>query len=158
MDPKDLQQSVNSAAAQTEAVQAQLKLAESNVFRYRQLFDANAVSRAQLDQYENAYAVAQAAVRQASAQQTQGTNQLGYSLLVADQGGIISALNAEQGQVVNAGQTVLTLVQEGEREVEINIPENRIEEFRKTNRLVVSFWALPEFAVNGEIREIAPMT
>jgi multidrug resistance efflux pump len=37
LDSKDLQQSVNSAAAQTEAAQAQLSLAESNVQRYRQL-------------------------------------------------------------------------------------------------------------------------
>lgn len=157
LDPKDLQQSVNSATAQTEAAQAQLRLAESNVQRYRQLFAGNAISRAQLDQYENAYAVAQAAVRQASAQQAQGTNQLEYSLLVADQAGIISAINAEQGQVVSAGQVVLTLVQEGEREVEINVPENRIEEFRKTSRLQVSFWALPGSTVEGEVRELAPM-
>jgi len=157
IDPKDLQQTVHSTSAQVNSAQSQLRLAESNLNRYQQLYAQNAISRAQLDQYQNAYEVAQAAVQQASAQYTQGSNQLDYSLLYADKSGIISSISAESGQIVSAGQAVLTIVQSGEQEVEISVPENRIEELRKATKLTASFWALPNIAIEGKIREIAPM-
>lgn len=157
IDARDLQQSVNSASAQVNSAESQLRLAENNLSRYRQLYEQSAISRAQLAQYENAYAVAQAMANQATAQYAQGANQLDYSRLYADKDGIISSVTAETGQVVGAGQTVITLVQEGEHEIEINIPENRIEELRSTPQLSVTFWALPNIAVEGKIREVAPM-
>ncbi|MCP6429087.1 efflux RND transporter periplasmic adaptor subunit, partial [Klebsiella pneumoniae] len=52
---------------------------------------------------------------------------------------------------------VLTIVQDGEREVEINVPENRIEELRKAQQLKVTFWALSNVILDGKVREIAPM-
>jgi RND family efflux transporter MFP subunit len=157
IDSKDLQQTVNSTSAQVYSAESQLRLAESNLSRYQQLYAQNAISRAQLDQYENAYEVARATVRQASAQYVQGSNQLDYSLLYADKSSVISSISAEAGQVVSAGQTVITLVQDGEREIEISVPENRIEELRKVEQLKVTFWALPNVVVDGKIREIASM-
>ena len=157
IDPRDIKQTVASGSAQVYSAQSQLKLAESNLQRYRQLYTQNAISRAQLDQYENAYELAQAAVQQAAAQYSQSANQLDYSLLRADAAGVIAGLQAEAGQVVSAGQTVVTIVRDGEREVEISVPENRLEELRQATQLAVSFWALPGVTISGEVREIAPM-
>ncbi|WP_051171807.1 efflux RND transporter periplasmic adaptor subunit [Sporomusa ovata] len=157
LDPQDFRQTANSNSAQLAATQAQLTLAESNLSRYRQLYAQAAVSRAQLDQYQNAYDVALAAVRQATAQYEQGANKLEYTRLYADQPGVIAAINAEIGQVVSAGQTVLTIVRDGQREIEISVPENRLEELRQASQCKVAFWALPNVIVTGSIREIAPM-
>jgi RND family efflux transporter MFP subunit len=157
IDAKDIQQTVVITSAQVDSAQSQFNLAESNLNRYRQLYEQNAISRAQLDQYQNAYDAAAAAVRQALAQYAQGSNQLGYSTLYADSAGVISAISAEAGQVVSAGQTVVTLVQDGEREVEINVPENRVEEVRQAGTIRLSFWALPDVSVTGAVREIAPV-
>jgi len=157
IDPKDIQQTVNSTSAQVSSAESQLRLAESNLNRYRQLYEQGAVGRMAYDQYVSAYEVAVAAVRQASAQYTQGANQLDYSLLRADKPGVISGITAEMGQVVSAGQPVLTVVQDGEREVEISVPENRIEELRKAQQIKVTFWALSKVTVDGKVREIAPM-
>ena len=157
IDAKDIQQTLNNSSAQVYSAESQRVLAESNLSRYRQLLEQGAISPAQYDQYVNAYNVAVAGVQQASAQYAQGANQLDYSLLQADKPGIVSAISAEIGQVVSAGQVVVTMVQDGEREVEINVPENRIEELRKAGQVSVSFWALPNVVVNGQVREIAPM-
>lgn len=157
IDAKDIQQTVNISSAQVVSTQSQLGLAATNLERYRTLFEQGAVSRAQLDQYQNAYEVALAAVRQSSAQYTQGTNQLGYSTLVADSAGVISSVNAEAGQVVSAGQPILTLVKDGEREIEINVPENRIDEMRNGRQVSITFWALPGVAAEGTVREISPV-
>lgn len=157
IDSKDIKQTVNSNSAQVYSAQSQLKLAENNLSRYQELYKSGAISGAQLDQYQSAYDVALAGVRQASAQYTQGSNQLDYSALYADKAGVISSITAEAGQVVAAGQTVITIVQDGEREVEISIPENRIEELRKAGQMKVTFWALPTVSVDGVVREISPM-
>ena len=123
IDSRDLQQVVNSNVAATYSAESQLKLAENNLNRYQQLYSQGAISQAQLDQYQSAYEVARASAVQAGAQYSQGANQLGYSVLYADKDGVVSNINAEVGQVVGAGQAVVTLVQDGEREVEINVPE-----------------------------------
>lgn len=157
IDPKDLQQVVNSGSAQVYSAESQLRLAETNLMRYTQLFEQGAVSRAQYDQYQTSYDAAVAAARQASAQYTQGANQLDYSHLYTDVQGVVSAINVEAGQVVSAGQTVVTVVRDGEREIEINVPESRIHEIRKAQQIKVKFWALPGVVNDGKIREIAPM-
>lgn len=157
IDAKDVKQTVNSNAAQVYSAESQVRLAENNLNRYQKLFEGGAISAAQLDQYKSAYDVAVASVHQASAQYAQGSNQLDYSVLYADKAGVISSITAEAGQVVAAGQAVITIIQDGEREVEISIPENRIDELRKIQQLKVTFWALPAISVDGIVREIAPM-
>lgn len=157
IDPQDILQTVNSHLAQVASAQSQLRLAESNLKRYRQLYEQDVISHAQLDRYQSAYEVAVAAHRQVNAQYVQGANQLGYSLLRADQAGVVSGISAEVGQVVGSGQVVITLVKEGEREVEVSIPENRIQELSSASQIKITFWALPNIVVAGKIRETAPM-
>lgn len=157
IDAKDIRQTVNSNSAQIYSAQAQLELAESNLNRYRQLYEQGAVGRMVYDQYITAYTVAAAGVQQASAQYEQGANQLDYSLLKVDRPGIVSGISAEIGQVVTAGQTIITVVQDGEREIEISVPENRIEELRQAQAIKVTFWALANKILDGKVREIAPM-
>lgn len=157
IDPKDISQTVAVSSAQVYSAQSQLKLAEANLNRYRQLYEQAAVSRAQYDQYQNAYDAAVAAARQASAQYAQSDNQLGYSTLRADAAGVIAAVNVEAGQIVSAGQPVVTLVRDGEREIEIDVPENRLDALRKSADIKVSFWALPGTVLDGQVREVAPM-
>ena len=105
IDAKDIHPTVNMAAAQIHSAQSQLKLASSNLQRYRQLYEQNAISKAQYEQYLSAYKVAEAA----ASQYAQGANQLDYSLLRADQSGVVASIAAEAGQVVGAGQAVVTL-------------------------------------------------
>jgi RND family efflux transporter MFP subunit len=157
IDAKDVVQTVNNYSAQVSSAQSQLQLAESNLKRYQELLASGAISQSQYDQYINTYKVALAGVQQANAQYSQGTNQLDYTLLKADKPGVVSGISAEIGQVVSAGQVIITVVQDGEREVEISVPENRIEELRKAERMQVSFWALPNVTIDGRVREISPM-
>lgn len=157
INPKDIQQTVNSNLAQVASAQSQLSLAESNLNRYRQLLNQGAISLSLYDQYLNAYHVAVAGVQQASSQYTQSTNQLDYSVLRADKLGVISNITAEMGQVVTAGQTVITVVQDDQREVEISVPENRIKGLHNAGQIKALFWAFPNVTLDGKIREISPM-
>ncbi len=156
IDARDVVQQANQGDAQVASARAQLELAEKNLERYTQLFQENAVSHATLDQYQTNYDAAFAAYRSALAQQKQGHNSLGYTNLTAGANGVVSAISAEEGQVVSAGQTVLTLVQTGEMEVEISVPENRVSQLSLGMPVSVNFWALNGRA-DGTIREISPM-
>jgi len=157
IDPQDILQTVNSHLAQVASAKSQVRLAESNLKRYQQLYEKDAISRAQLDRHQSAYEVAVATQQQVTAQYAQGANQLGYSLLRADQAGVVSGISVEVGQVVGPGQVVITLVKEGEREVEVSVPENRIQELSTASQIKITFWALPNIVVAGKIRETAPM-
>lgn len=157
IDPKDVAQKTAAADAQAEAAGAQLALAETNLARYRQLYAEAAIAAAVLDQYQTAYDAALAAYQAAAAQATEAHNALSYTELVADADGVVSGLSAEVGQVVAAGQTVLTFVESGEMEVEINVPENRLPIISVGKNVEVSFWAMEAAKTRGVVREIAPM-
>ncbi len=157
IDTRDVQQQATQANAQVNAASAQLDLARSNLRRYRALYEENAVPASVLDQYQTAYEAAQASYDQAVAAANQSQNALGYTNLVAVSDGVISAVNAEAGQVVAAGQTVATLVQSQELEVEINVPESRVGSLSIGQETSCSFWSLNNQNVAGVVREISPM-
>ncbi len=156
IDQKDAAQQLNAANAQVDSARASLNLAKSNFERYSQLFSENAISAAMLDQYKTSYENAVASYNAAVAQSKQFSNNLDYTKLVANSDGVISKINAEVGQVVSAGQTVLTLVQTSEFEIEIDVPENKLSEIEIGRIAEISFWA-NEDKILGSVREISPV-
>ena len=157
IDDRDVKQNVNAYAAQVASAKSQMDLAQSNLARFQKLYAANAISAQELDQYQNAYNNAVAAYDQANAQLDQSENSLGYTELIINNDGVISAINAEVGQVIAAGQTVATIVQDGDREIEIAIPENKIQSISVGQNAIVTFWALNNTQVQGTVREISPV-
>ncbi len=69
---------------------------------------------------------------------------------------MITVVNAEVGQVVQAGQAVFRLAQADQREVLINVPENRLADLNTAKRLGVVLWANPGRIYQARIREVAP--
>ena len=129
---------------------------DAHLARYSELYQEDAVAASVLDQYQANYDAAFATYQQALATAAQGHNALGYTNLTAGADGVISKIDAEEGQVVAAGQTVMTLVQTDELEVEIAVPENHIQDVAVGTPVKVSFWALSQ-EVDGTVREVAPM-
>ena len=98
---------------------------------------------------------------QARLQQTQATlavtrNQAAYAALVAPDGGVITSIAAEVGQVVAAAQPLMKLASTDEREVAIAVPESRIAEVRDAKQLHVMLLANPQRVFRGRVREISP--
>ena len=155
LDPKDVNQSVEATAAQLASARASYKLAADNAARYSSLYAQGAVSEAVRDQYQTQLEAASAALRQAQAQANVSSNQLGYTQLVSDTDGVVTALNAEVGQVVAAGTPIATVVRSGEREVHISVPVGA--SLSVGQKAQISFWALPGVEAAGFVREIASM-
>ncbi|MBO6179359.1 MAG: efflux RND transporter periplasmic adaptor subunit, partial [Selenomonadaceae bacterium] len=111
LDQRDVIQQANQGDAQVTSRAAELELAKSNLSRYKELYDAGAVSASVLEQYQTNYNVALAAYENARAQAAQSHNALDYAYLTANADGVVSDVFVEVGQVVAAGQTALSLVQ-----------------------------------------------
>lgn len=157
LDSSDLEQVVNNYAAQVSSAESKYNFAEDNLKRSEQLYQAGATSKALYDDSVNTDNVAKAALDQVNALYAQYSNQVGYCKLRADKSGIIGSIAAEEGQVVTAGQKMVTLVQNNQLEVEINVPENRVDQLKNARKISVGFWALPDIKVNGALRVISPV-
>lgn len=157
VDSSDSQLSVQIGEAALDSAESKMKLAKDNLIRQKTLYEGGALSKAEYDAAIDTYNAAEAAYRQAEAQLQQLSNQLQYCILKADFAGTISAIRLEAGQFVAAGTPVMTLVQDGEREVEISVPENRVDYLSKATSIKVRFWALPDIILDGRVREVSPV-
>lgn len=156
LDPHDSALSAESSAAQTEAAQIKLRQSRVDLERYERLFDERFISKAALDQYKLNYETAASQLKSAQAQQRLSLNQRAYTVLTADRAGVITAIDMEVGQVISAGQPVLTLAADGAREVLVSIPESRVEEVRRAKQFRVSTWVDPQHFHAATLRELAP--
>jgi RND family efflux transporter MFP subunit len=100
---------------------------------------------------------AQASVEAARAASREQANQTGYADLVADADGVVTAINAEVGQVVQAGTPVVRVARTDEKEVVIGVPEDQVEKLRKVGAVRVRLWADPSRSIEGKIREVSPV-
>jgi len=157
LDSRDLEQVVNNYAAQVSSAESKYIFAEDNLKRYEQLYQSGTVPKAAYDDSVNTANVAKAALDQVTALHVQYSNQLSYCKLRADKSGIIGSIAAEEGQVVPAGMKMITLVQNDELEVEINVPENRVDQLNTTREINIGFWALPGVKVKGALRVVSPL-
>lgn len=157
LDPLDLQLAQSQAKAAVSATESTLALAKADLDRYRELRQKNFVSQALLDAKEAAYKSAIASHEQANAGLKVQANQSSYSTLYADADGVITAVQAEVGQVVAAGTPVVKLARTAEKEVRVSIPEDQIEVLRQVTDLAVKTWANSNVAISGRLRELSPI-
>ena len=143
LDPAD---SALSEAAAT----AQLELATAELQRTRDLLARKFVSQAALEAKETAFKAARANADLAR-------NQSAYTVLRADQAGVVGLISAEVGQVVAAGQVVMRLARADTLEVAISIPEGRMPEAQALGKAEVSLWADSEAVYQGQLRELSPV-
>lgn len=124
LDPQDLRLVQDAARAGVAAAEANAALSASNLKRFTELRAQGFISSAELERHETANRAAQASLQQARAQAGVQTNQASYSALVADAAGVITSVDLEPGQVVAAGQPVLTLAHDGARDAVFAVPED----------------------------------
>jgi membrane fusion protein, multidrug efflux system len=156
LDPADVALQAEAATAQVAATQTEYEFAKAEYERYRDLHAQKFISASALDAKRNTMNANRAKHEQAQAQLAVTRNQAGYATLVAPDDGVITAVSAEAGQVVAAGQAVLRLAREGEAEAVIAVPENRIGELREAKQPVVALWANPQKLYPAKVREVSP--
>lgn len=156
LDPADARLVASAAQAALAAAEADLALARTEYGRAQELAARKFVSSSVLDARRTALQAAEARVRQARAQAETASNQAGYTRLEAPAAGVVTAVLAEPGQVVGAGQPVFRIARPDEREVLIHVPEGRAGQLQPGVAARVSTWAAPEREYAASVREVAP--
>lgn len=152
IDPQDYRLAADAARAQVAAAQTNRDLAAADFQRYSRLKDQNFISGAELERRDTALKAAQAQLQQAQAQLATQSNQARYANLVADVAGVVTAIEAEPGQVVTAGMPVVRIAQDGPRDVVFSVPEDKIDAIRVGTPVAVRLWSGGSF--DGKVREV----
>ncbi|WP_129716891.1 HlyD family secretion protein [Pedobacter sp. SYP-B3415] len=176
----------STAKANIEAARVKLNLAEKDYQRYANLVKDGSVTQQQFDQAKAQKESAQAAytaavdqynvaVKQVGATRSQlavsntGVNQrqadvdfaqlqLSYTNITAPTSGIVGKKTIQKGQLVQAGQTLFSIVNTNSVYVTANFKETQLEELRSGLPVKIEVDAYPDLEVTGEVYNFSPIT
>lgn len=156
LDPSDARLDLAAAKAAVAAADADLWIAQSEHKRLVALRARGFISQSALDQQKSAAMLARARRDQARAEFDLAQNRSQYTELKADTAGVVTAVLAEVGNVVAAGQPVARVAADGGREVLIQVPEGRAQGLRVADHISIALYADATRRYIGKIREISP--
>lgn len=157
LDPAVSRFDLTRAEADLADAKGQAENAVAAEARARRLFVGNNVSQATLDQAVAKRDTTQARVAQATASLQKARDQMGYTELRSEFDGVITQRLAEVGQVLSAGQSVVTVARPEVREAVIDIPEALVRTLPADGTFSVALQSAPELTARGRIRETAPL-
>lgn len=126
LDPEDLRQAQQAAAAAVTAAEAAYEQQKGEYQRFKDLRDQGFISSWDLERRAATLKTAQAQLEQARAQAQVQRNQAGYATLLATGPGVVTAVEAEPGAVVSAGTPIVRLALNGPRDVAFAVPEDAV--------------------------------
>ncbi len=180
------QANTGTAKANVDAAKVKLNLAQKDYDRYLNLVKDGSITQQAFDQAkankesaQAAYQAAQdqytAAVKQVGTTQSQlavSSNaisqrqsdvdfaklQLSYTEIKAPSSGIVSKKNVQKGQLVQAGQSLFSIVNDGSIYVTANFKETQLENIREGSKVEVEVDAYPKEKIQGEVYNFSPIT
>jgi membrane fusion protein (multidrug efflux system) len=175
-----------SARAQVASAAARLEKIEKDYQRYANLVKDGSVTQQQFDQAKADLDVARAAYNAAkdeyrAAQQQIATSrsqlkvtntgvsqrkvdidyaklQLTYTLVKAPSSGIVSKKNVQVGQLVQAGQTLFSIVNDNSIYVTANFKETQLDEMKNGQKVDIEVDAYPDLKLEGSVYNFSPAT
>jgi RND family efflux transporter MFP subunit len=156
LDPQQYRQDFEVAKAEVAKADAEVSRSQAQESRQRQLLKNGHTTQVNYDQALKTFKTAEAQANAVRAKQVQASENLGYTDLEADAEGVISAIGAEPGQVVGAGQMVVRLAQPGEREAVFNVAEAAFKNPQKDPTVAVRLVSDPEIKTEGKVRYVSP--
>jgi membrane fusion protein (multidrug efflux system) len=180
--------SSNSAVAKAGVVSAGAKLDQvsKDYARYANLVKDGSITQQQFDQSKSDLEVAQANYKAAqdqykAAQQQIGTTknqltvtntgvvqrqadvdfaklQLSYATIKAPASGIVSKKNIQLGQLVQAGQTLFSVVNDNSIFITANFKETQLDKIVAGLKVDIEVDAYPELKLQGEVYNFSPAT
>jgi RND family efflux transporter MFP subunit len=156
LDRQNEENSVRAARAALVAVEGQLVEARNNYRRQRELLEAGFTTRVRYDQAVQTLLTLQSQGDAAEAQLNIATTRLGYTELVADASGTVTARGAEPGEVVQPGRMIVTLAREDGRDAVFDVPPAIKDQAPAEPLIEVALTLDPAVRATGRVREVAP--
>jgi membrane fusion protein (multidrug efflux system) len=118
LSAKEFQARVSQARAGQAQAAAQLAKVSADYHRYQRLLKEGAVSPQEFEAMEARFKTAQAQLNQAQAQVQDASTMEQYTLVKAPRNGVVAERRAAVGDLAQPGQTLLTLYDPGDIQVE----------------------------------------
>lgn len=131
IDPDKQQATVTAMESQRLAREADLAFARQQLARLQKLFEAGAVSRAELEQAETAQKTAEAQLAAVQSQIRETQIELQYYRVTAPAPGIVGDIAIRQGDRVTSSTEITTIDQPQGLEAYINVPLERASALRQ---------------------------
>jgi RND family efflux transporter MFP subunit len=160
LDTQDFQNRLRSAEAEVASADAVLVEARGDEARKAKLLSNGWTPQSTYDAVLRNLRSAEARLTSAKANLDLTHDQLRYTELKAEFDGVITAIGAEPGQNVNAGQMVVKLARPGDKDAVFNIAETAFTDRKSSGEHPeVIVWPLsnPELRIHGIVREISPV-
>ena len=156
LDPQDAVSAMQAAEAKLASAQAGLTQTRLTFWRQQELLKDGWTPRAKFDDAQQAFLTAQAQVESAQAQLRIVENELSYTVLFADAPGAVTAVGAEPGEVVRAGQMIVQVAQDGGCDAVFDVPEQLIRTGPRDPAVEITLTNDPSVRATGRVREVAP--
>jgi RND family efflux transporter MFP subunit len=152
-----LDNAVQAARASLAAAQAAASDARLEFERQRSLFERGVAARARFESAQAARDASAAQVDAAQAQLATAREQRSYTELFADAPGAVTAVGAEPGEVVAAGQMIVRVARQGGRDAVFDVPA-RVKEAAGglDPEVTVTLASDPSVRATGRVREVSP--
>jgi RND family efflux transporter MFP subunit len=150
---------LQSALAEAEAARASLVEAQIVEHRQRTLLEKDVVSPAGYDSAKRSLASAKATAESAEVAVQMAQDQVAYTTLISESGGLVTAVGAEDGQVVNAGEMIARIAPVSIPDAVFNASETDVRTgvFAEGSTVHVALLSDPSVSVEGVVREISPI-
>jgi RND family efflux transporter MFP subunit len=155
LDDTDYRLAEQTAQQQLSSAKAQAQQAASDRQRLEALKTDGSVSISDEEHAHSSVLTTQASAEAAERQLDLARNRLAYTVLRASQGGVVTALRLEVGQIVPEGQSVVSIANDSEPEVLVDVPESQLASFQSA-RFRASLASAPEESFEVALREISP--
>jgi RND family efflux transporter MFP subunit len=156
LEPQNEMNTLRSAQANLAAAQATLTQARNHFERQETLLAQGWTTRAIFDQAQRERDTAQAQIDSAEAQMKAANDLVSFTELKADATGVVTAVGAEAGEVVLAGQVIVRLARQGGRDAVFDVPAQVLQSAPSDPTIIVNLTDTPAVQATGRVREVAP--
>jgi membrane fusion protein, multidrug efflux system len=156
LDPQNEENGLRAAQADLAAARGQLVEAQNNYGRQGTLLRDGWTTRVRYDEARQTLETMQSRADAAQAQLYNAQNLVGYTELIADVAGVVTAVGAEPGEVVQAGRMIVQVARQDGRDAVFDVPA-RIKDLAPADpEIEVVLTADPAVRATGRVREVAP--
>jgi membrane fusion protein (multidrug efflux system) len=176
----------SSARAEVESAAAKLEKANKDYARYANLVKDGSITQQQFDQAKSDRDVAEATYRAAQDQYKAALEQIGtsrnqlkvtdvgvtqrqadvdyaklqltYTTITAPSSGITSKKNIQIGQLVQAGQTLFSIVNDNSLFITANFKETQLDDLKDGLDVDIDVDAYPDLKLKGKVYNFSPAT
>jgi len=156
LDTVPLELRLDVQRASLKEAEARLKLAESNLARAKELFEATVISRQQLDDNQSEFLAWQGRVDSLRGEIARIEDEIARCTIRAPLGGVIVRERTEVGQWVDKGGPVVELLAMDQVEIRVEVPERFFASLRVGASASATFESLPGLTVRGRVLAVIP--